>query len=88
MAKGKGGSGKTYTSKGERRSSIKTPNTDPGQRMLNQIKALKQGKNVVWSLPNVSKEGKVLPATKIAVNGKEYLNNLKNFQKGQKEVEA
>lgn len=88
MAKGKGGSGKTYTSKGERQSSIKTPNTDQGQRMLNQIKALKQGKNVVWSLPNVSKDGKVLPATKIKVNGKEYLAALKAEKKGHKEAEA
>lgn len=88
MAKGKGGSGKTYTSKGERRSSIKTRINDPGQRMLNQIKALQQGKNVVWSLPNVSKDGKVLPATRIAVNGKEYLNNIKNAQRGHKEVES
>ena len=88
MGKGKGGSGKNYTSKGERRSSVKTPNTDPGQRMLNQIKALKQGKNIVWSLVNVNKEGKVLSNTKVHVNGKEYLNNLKNSQKGHKEVEA
>jgi hypothetical protein len=88
MGKSKGGSGKTYTSKGERRSSVKTPNTDPGQRMLNQIKALKQGKNIVWSLVNVNKEGKVLSNTKVPVNGKEYLNNLKNSQKGHKEVEA
>jgi len=88
MAKGKGGSGKTYTSKGERQSSIKTPNTDQGQRMLNQIKALKQGKNVVWSLPNVSKDGKVLSNTKIAVNGKEYLAALKADKKGHKEADA
>jgi hypothetical protein len=82
-------SGKTYTSKGERKSSMKTPNTDGGQRMLNQIKALKQGKNVVWSLPNVSKDGtKVLPSTRVAVNGKEYINMLKHMNKGQKEVEA
>ena len=88
MAKGKGGSGKTYTSKGERQSSVKTGNKDQGQRMLNQIKALKQGKNIVWSLPNVSKDGKVMPATKVAVNGKEYLNRLKQTDKGQKEVEV
>lgn len=88
MAKGKGGSGKTYTSKGERQSSIKTPNTDQGQRMLNQIKALKQGKNVVWSLPNVSKDGKVLSNTKIAVNGKEYLADLKADKKIRKEADA
>jgi len=82
-------SGKTSTSKGERMSSMKTPNTDGGQRLLNQINALKKGKNVVWSLPNKSKDGaKVLPATRIAVNGKEYINSLKHMNKGQKEVEA
>jgi hypothetical protein len=82
-------SGKTYTSKGERMSSMKTPNTDGGQRLLNQIKALKQGKNIVWSLPNVSKDGtKVHSSTKIPVNGKEYINMLKHMNKGQKEVEA
>jgi hypothetical protein len=82
-------SGKTYTSKGERMSSIKTPNTDGGQRLLNQIKALKQGKNIVWSLPNVSKDGtKVHSSTRIAVNGKDYITNLKHMSKGQKEVEA
>jgi hypothetical protein len=88
MAKGKGGSGKTYTSKGERRSSIKTARKDPGQRMLNQIKALYQGKNVVWSLPNISKDGKVLPNTRVPVNGKEFLNNIKNMNKGHKEADA
>lgn len=81
-------SGKKYTSKGERQSSLKTPNTDGGQRLLNQINALKKGKNVVWSLPKVSKDGKVLPSTRIPINGKDYINSLKNMNKGQKEVEA
>jgi hypothetical protein len=81
-------SGKKYTSKGERQSSLKTPNTDGGQRLINQINALKKGKNVVWSLPKVSKDGKVLPSTRIAVNGKEYINSLKHMNKGQKEFEA
>lgn len=89
MAKGKTSSGKSYTSKGERASSIKTPNTDGGVRMLNQINALKKGKNIVWSLPNVDKKtGKVMPADKIKVDGKAYVNNLKHSQRGQKEVEA
>lgn len=88
MAKGKGGSGKQYVSKGERQSSIKTPNTNGGIRLLNQIKALKQGKNVVWSLPNIGKDNKVHPSTRVKVNGKEYINAIKNSQRGQKEVEA
>lgn len=50
MAKGKKESGKTSVSKGERRSSISTKNTDPAQRMLNQLYALMKGKNVVMNL--------------------------------------
>lgn len=87
MAKGKG-SGKHTTSKGERISSISTSVKDAGQKLLNQQAALRKGKNVIISLPNVSKEGKILPNTKIAINGKEHLNRMKNMNKGQKEVEA
>jgi hypothetical protein len=87
MAK-KGGSGKTSTSKGERRSSMATSVNDGGLRLINQLKALQKGKNVVMSLPNVSKDGKVLPNSITKVNGKDYITRLKNAQKGQKEVEA
>ena len=86
MAKGKGGSGKSSTSKGERKSSMKTAVKDRGQRMLNQIRALKKGKNVVWDMPVLDKEGKIVTYTKVKQNGKEYVNNLKNMNKGQKEV--
>lgn len=85
MAKGKG-SGKSSTSKGERKSSMKTAVKDPGQRMLNQIKALKQGKNVVWDMPVLDKEGKIVSYTKVKQNGKEYVNAMKNMNKGQKEA--
>jgi len=44
---GKKASGKHYTSKGERKSSISTRVSDPGQRLLNQLRALNKGKNVV-----------------------------------------
>lgn len=88
MAKGKGGSGKQYISKGERQSSIKTPNTNGGIRLMNQLKALQKGKNVVLSLPNIGKDGKVHPSTRIKVDGKAYVNYMKNMQKGQKEVEV
>ena len=54
MAK-KGGSGKTYTSKGERRSSMKTSVRNPSQRLLNQQKAWAAGKNVVVTIENPNK---------------------------------
>ena len=75
---GKKSSGKHYTSKGERVSSISTKNTDPGQRLLNQLKALKRGKNVVITLPVATqfqnKDGKrITIMTKTKINGKEWL---------------
>lgn len=75
---GKKASGKHYTSKGERKSSISTKNTDPGQRLLNQLRALKKGRNVVISLEEtlktLGKDGK--PQTRVVktkINGKEWL---------------
>jgi len=56
MAKGKGGSGKTYTSKGERRSSMKTASSDPGQKMLNKQKAWLKGQNPWITIENPNKE--------------------------------
>lgn len=87
MAKGKG-SGKHATSKGERISSVSTKVKDQGQKLLNQLAALRKGRDIVLSLPNVGKDGKVHPNTKTKVNGKEHLIRMKNMNKGQKEVEA
>jgi predicted thioredoxin/glutaredoxin len=67
---------------------MSTKNTDPAQKILNQINALQKGKNVVWSLPVVGKDGKVMPNKIIKVNGKDHINSLKHNQKGMKEVEA
>ncbi len=75
---GKKASGKHYTSKGERKSSISTKNTDPGQRLLNQLKALNKGKNVIITLPETSKtlnnKGEpVVKMIKTKVDGKAWL---------------
>ncbi len=88
MAKGKKSSGSVKTSKGERISCMSTSVKDPAQKLLNQINALQKGKNVVWSLPVLGKNGKVMPNKVIKVNGKDYINSLKHNQKGMKEVEA
>ena len=80
MAKGKGGSGKHYTSKGERASSIKTATRDPGERLLNQLRALKKGRNVNITLPETVKttnhNGDLITKTRMVttkINGKEWL---------------
>ena len=75
---GKKSSGKHYTSKGERISSISTKNTDPGQRLLNQLKALSKGKNVIITLPETSKtlnnKGEpIVKMVKTKVDGKAWL---------------
>ena len=71
---GKKSSGKSYTSKGERKSSIGHKNTDQGIRLLNQLKALERGKNVIMKLPSlVEKNGKEQPKTILKVNGREWL---------------
>lgn len=87
MAK-KGGNSKGATSKGERSSSISTKNTDPGQKMLNKINALQKGKDVVWSLPVVSKDGKVRPNLIIKASGKEYILKMKNNDRAHKVADA
>ena len=64
----------SQTSKGTGRSSIKTSKSDPGIRLLNQLKALEKGKNVKMVLPNpVEKNGKQQPPTILKVNGRDWL---------------
>ena len=73
MGKGKKSSGKNYTSKGERRSSISTKNRDPGQRLLNQMAALEKGKDVVFTIPNPNKNETNKPFIRQRVSGKAFL---------------
>ena len=47
--------GKNYTSKGERKSSISTRNTDPAVRLINQRAAQARGKRVVYTVANPNK---------------------------------
>lgn len=81
-------SGKHYTSKGERASSISTKNTDPGQRLLNQLAALNKGRNVVITLPEktttLNKKGE--PMTKMVktkIDGKLWLKKRQGGDKKQ-----
>ena len=71
---GKKKSRASATSKGTGRSSMRTSKSDPGIRLLNQLKALEKGKNVKMVLPNlVEKNGKQQPATILKVNGRDWL---------------
>lgn len=53
---GKKSSGKHYTSKGERISSMSTASEDAGDRMLNKLKAFRQGRNTMVTIENPNKE--------------------------------
>lgn len=52
---GKKASGKHYTSKGERISSMKTATRDSAARVMNQLKAWQAGKNVMITIENPNK---------------------------------
>jgi hypothetical protein len=79
-------SGKTYTSKGERISSISTKNTDAGQRLLNQVRALNKGKDVVITLPEttkkIDKHGQtIVKMVKTKIDGKAWVKKRQGGDK-------
>jgi len=82
-------SGKHYTSKGERASSISTKNTDPGQRLLNQLAALNKGRDVVITLPEktktLNKDGKeIIKMVKTKIDGKAWVKKRQGGDKKEK----
>lgn len=65
---GKKASGKTYTSKGERRSSIPTSVNDPSERMINKQKAWLKGSNPWVTIENPNKNEKDKPFIRVRYN--------------------
>lgn len=82
MGKGKSSSGKTYVSKGSRRSSIGAKNKNPADRMINKINALRKGKDITYTLPNPDKTQTNRPFIKHKISGKEYLAAQKEYKRG------
>lgn len=74
MAKGKKSSGKNYTSKGERRSSISTRTNNPSDKMMNKMAALAQGKDVWMTLPNPNKTQTNKPFIRQKISGKQFVD--------------
>lgn len=74
MAKGKKGSGKTATSKGERRSSMRTRGVgvDGGDKMLRKLAAVTKGKDITLTIENPNKAETNRPFIKYKVRGKAY----------------
>lgn len=77
MAKGKKASGKHYTSKGERRSSISTASMwTTADRMRFKMAALAKGKDVVFTIENPNKNETNKPFIKVKVSGRDYLKRI------------
>lgn len=82
MAK-KGGSGKTYTSKGEvpttnkkTLNAIRRDYMGSQDRILNQMKALAKGKDVVFTFPNPNKNETNKPFIRQRVSGRDYVKRM------------
>lgn len=68
MAKGKGGSGKTYVSKGERKSSMKTRSQNLSDKTINKQKAWLKGQNPWVTIENPNKEQTNKPFIRVKAN--------------------
>ena len=73
MAKGKRSSGTSTTSKGERRSCAKNPRASQADRMMNKMRALEKGKDVVFTIENPNKAEGQPKFIKQRVSGKAHL---------------
>jgi hypothetical protein len=87
MAKGKKSSGKSYTSKGERRNCYGVKERDPCTRVLNKMDALRKGKDVVFTIENPNRGETNKPFIKVRISGRDFVKNrTRGYQ--MKEVEA
>lgn len=93
MAK-KGGKSKGAVSNGERRSvkastsnAIRKAYKQSGDRVMNQLKALQKGKDVVMTIENPNKEDLGRKFIKVRVSGKEYVAKMKDQKKAAKKAD-
>ena len=94
MAK-KGGKSKGFISQGkhsnvDRRitNAIRSEYMQSGERIMNQLRALKQGKDVVMTVPNPNKEATDKKFIKVRVSGKDYVARMKDWNKSAKKADG
>lgn len=75
MAKSKA-TGKHYTSKGERKSSMSTKVKDPAITMLNKMDALMKGKDVYFTIENPNKAETNKKFIRVKRDGRQWLKRL------------
>lgn len=83
MGKGKKASGKHYTSKGQVPTvnkkilnSIRSDYIGSQERIVNQMRALHKGKDVVFTIPNPNKEETNKRFIKVKVDGRAFLKRM------------
>ena len=94
MAK-KGGKSKGFISQGihstvDRKitNTVRSEYLQSGQRVLNQMAALRKGKDVVMTIANPNKEQTNKKFIKVRISGKDFVQRLKDNSRIQKTVEA
>lgn len=94
MAK-KGGKSKGFISKGihsnvDRKitNAMRSEYLQSGERVLNQMAALRKGKDVVMTIANPNKEQTNKKFIKVRISGKEFIQRLKDNSRIQKTAEA
>jgi hypothetical protein len=94
MAK-KGGKSKGFISKGihsnvnrKVTNAMRSEYLESGDRVLNQLRALKQGKDVVMTIQNPNKEQTNKKFIKVKVSGREYVARLKDWNKSAKRADG
>lgn len=94
MAK-KGGKSKGFISKGihsnvDRKitNAMRSEYLQSSDRLANQLNALKQGKDVVMTMPNPNKEQTNKKFIKVKVSGREYVARLKDWNKSAKKADS
>lgn len=94
MAK-KGGKSKGFISKGihsnvdrKIKNAMRSEYLQSADRVMNQLRALKQGKDVVMTIPNPNKEQTNKKFIKVKVSGREYVARLKDWNKSAKKADT
>ena len=94
MAK-KGGKSKGFISQGihsnvDRKvtNAMRTEYLQSGERVMNQLAALKQGKDVVMTIANPNKEQTNKKFIKVKVSGREYVARLNDWNKSAKKADG
>ena len=94
MAK-KGGKSKGFISQGKHSNvdrkitnAMRSDYLKSGDRIINQLRALQQGKDIVMTIANPNREQTNKRFIKVKVSGREYVARLKDWNRSAKKVDA